>query len=82
MATSKENMRRFIKAGAKFSMGTDTGAFLNFQQEDPNANELMLMVEMGMDPMMAIKAATAQRGRSARALKDSSGRSRRGSSPT
>ena len=31
-------------------MGTDTGAFLNFRQEDPNATELMLMVEMGMDP--------------------------------
>jgi imidazolonepropionase-like amidohydrolase len=56
--TSKENMRRFIKAGAKFSMGTDTGAFLNFQQEDPNARELMLMVEMGMDPMKAIEAGT------------------------
>jgi imidazolonepropionase-like amidohydrolase len=59
MATSKENMRRFIKAGAKFSMGTDTGAFLNFQQEDPNANEMMLMVEMGMDPMKVIEASTA-----------------------
>jgi imidazolonepropionase-like amidohydrolase len=58
MQTSKENMRRFIKAGAKFSMGTDTGAFLNFQQEDPNAAELMLMVEMGMDPMKAIEAGT------------------------
>ncbi len=58
MDVSKENMRRFIKAGAKFSMGTDTGAFLNFQQEDPNASELMLMVEMGMDPLRAIQAGT------------------------
>ena len=56
--TSKENMRRFIKAGAKFSMGTDTGAFLNFQQEDPNAREMMLMVEMGMPPLEVIKAST------------------------
>ena len=58
MKTSKENMRRFIKAGAKFSMGTDTGAFLNVQQEDPNAEELMLMVEMGMTPLQAIAAGT------------------------
>jgi imidazolonepropionase-like amidohydrolase len=56
--TSKENMRRFIHAGAKFAMGTDTGAFLNFQEEDPNATELMLMVEMGMDPLSAIQAGT------------------------
>jgi len=58
LQTSKENMRRFIKAGAKFAMGTDTGSFLNFQQEDPNANEMMYMVEMGMTPMQAIEAAT------------------------
>ncbi len=58
MLVSKENMRRFIKAGAKFSMGTDTGSFLNFQQEDPNANEMMYMVEMGMTPMQAIEAST------------------------
>jgi imidazolonepropionase-like amidohydrolase len=58
LRTSKENMRRFIKAGAKFAMGTDTGSFLNFQQEDPNANEMMYMVEMGMSPMQAIEAST------------------------
>jgi imidazolonepropionase-like amidohydrolase len=58
METSKENMRRFIKAGAKFSMGTDTGAFLNLQQEDPNAREMMLMVAMGMPPLQVIKAST------------------------
>jgi hypothetical protein len=58
LRTSKENMRRFIKAGVKFSMGTDTGAFLDFQQEDPNANEMMYMVEMGMDPVAAIEAST------------------------
>jgi imidazolonepropionase-like amidohydrolase len=58
LRTSKENMRRFIKAGVKFSMGTDTGAFLDFQQEDPNAMEMMYMVEMGMDPMEVIAAST------------------------
>jgi imidazolonepropionase-like amidohydrolase len=56
--TSRENMRRFIRAGAKFSMGTDTPAFLNFQQEDPNAGEMAYMVELGMTPMAAIEAST------------------------
>jgi imidazolonepropionase-like amidohydrolase len=67
---AKENMRRFIKAGAKFSMGTDTGAFLNFQQEDPNAAELMLMVEMGMDPVRAIQAGTRNGAEALGLLKD------------
>jgi len=57
-AISHENMRRFIRAGAKFSLGTDTPAFLNFQQDDPNAVEYRYMVEKGMDPMDAIIAAT------------------------
>jgi imidazolonepropionase-like amidohydrolase len=56
--TSRENMRRFIRAGAKFSMGTDTPAFLNFIQEDPNAGEIRSMVELGMSPMDAISAST------------------------
>ena len=56
--TSRENMRRFIRAGAKFSMGTDTLAFMNLQQEDPNANEMRYMVEMGMSPMQVIEAST------------------------
>jgi len=70
MDVSKENMRRFIKAGAKFSMGTDTGAFLNFQQDDPNASELMLMVEMGMDPLRAIQAGTRNGAEALGLLKD------------
>ncbi len=70
MQTSKENMRRFIKAGAKLSMGTDTGAFLGFQQEDPNANELMYMVEMGMDPMKVIEAGTRNGAEALGLLKD------------
>jgi imidazolonepropionase-like amidohydrolase len=56
--TSRENMRRFIRAGAKFSMGTDTPAFLNFIQEDPNAMEMLYMVELGMSPLQAIEAST------------------------
>jgi imidazolonepropionase-like amidohydrolase len=70
MQTSKENMRRFIKEGVKFSMGTDTGAFMDFQQEDPNAKELMYMVEMGMDPMRAIEAGTRNGAEALGMLKD------------
>jgi imidazolonepropionase-like amidohydrolase len=70
LRTSKENMRRFIKAGAKFAMGTDTGSFLNFQQEDPNANEMMYMVEMGMTPMQAIEASTRNGAEALGLLKD------------
>ncbi|MEX2123431.1 MAG: amidohydrolase family protein [Woeseia sp.] len=57
-ATSHENMRRFIREGAKFSLGTDTPSFLNFQQEDPNAREYAYMIREGMAPMEAIIAAT------------------------
>lgn len=56
--TSRENMRRFIRAGAKFSAGTDTPAFLNLQQENANAAEMRFMVELGMSPMQSIEAAT------------------------
>jgi len=70
METSRENMRRFIKEGAKFSMGTDTGAFMDFQQEDPNAQELMYMVEMGMDPMKVIEAGTRNGAEALGLLKD------------
>ena len=55
---AKENMRRFIKAGVKFFMATDTGAFLNFQQQNPDILELRSMVELGMTPMDAILSAT------------------------
>jgi len=55
---ARENCRRFIKAGVKFFMGTDTPSFLNFQQEDPDANEMRYMVELGMTPMQAIVAST------------------------
>jgi len=55
---ARENCWRFIKAGVKFFMGTDTPAFLNFQQESPDAQEMRLMVEMGMTPMDSIVAST------------------------
>lgn len=57
-ATSHQNMRNFIREGAKFSLGTDTPSFLNFQQDDPNAMEYRYMIEEGMTPMDAIIAAT------------------------
>ena len=56
--TARENCRRYIKAGVKFFMGTDTPAFMDFQQEDPDANEMRYMVELGMTPMQAILAST------------------------
>jgi Amidohydrolase family len=56
--TSRENMRRFIKAGVRFATGTDTNSFLNFMQEDPMANEMMSMVELGMPPLDVIVAST------------------------
>ena len=55
---SIRNMRKFIRAGARFSLGTDTPTFLNFLQEDPNALEYANMIEYGMTPMDAIIAAT------------------------
>jgi imidazolonepropionase-like amidohydrolase len=57
-ATSMENMSRFIREGAKFSLGTDTPSFLNFQQEGSNAVEYAYMIQQGMAPMDAIIAAT------------------------
>jgi imidazolonepropionase-like amidohydrolase len=70
MQISKENMRRFIMAGAKFSTGTDTNSFLNFQQEDPMANEMMSMVEMGMSPVDVIVASTRNGAEALGLLKD------------
>lgn len=69
-AIAKENMRRFIKAGAKFSMGTDTNAFFNFQDEDPSVKEMAYMVETGMTPMQAIEAATRNGAEALGVLKD------------
>ena len=70
--TSHKNMRQFIRAGARFSLGTDTPSFLNFQQEDPNAVEYRYMVEEGMSPMEAIVAAT-RNGAEALGLEDELG---------
>jgi imidazolonepropionase-like amidohydrolase len=68
--TAKENMRRFIKAGAKFWMGTDTGAFMGWRQENPQATELASMVELGMTPMQAIQSATKNAAEGLKMQKD------------
>jgi imidazolonepropionase-like amidohydrolase len=54
----------------KFSMGTDSPSFMNFIQEDPNANEMMNMVELGMDPMAVIQASTRNGAEALGKLKD------------
>ncbi|MFT4052879.1 MAG: amidohydrolase family protein [Novosphingobium sp.] len=56
--TSRENMRRFVKAGAKLFLGMDTPTFLNFNQEDPTVGEFQAMIDMGLSPMDAVLAAT------------------------
>jgi imidazolonepropionase-like amidohydrolase len=43
---------------------------IHFQQEDPNATELMLMVEMGMDPLKVIQAGTRNGAEALGLLKD------------
>ncbi len=58
LAVSRENAARFIRAGAKFALGTDTPAFFLFHQENHYAREMQNMVELGMMPMDVITAAT------------------------
>jgi imidazolonepropionase-like amidohydrolase len=55
---SRLNMRHFIENHVKLSMGTDTPAFLDFQQDDPSVIEMRYMIELGLSPMDAIVAAT------------------------
>lgn len=56
--TARTNMRNFIAAGTKMSLGMDTPTFLNFPQEDPTVGEFRAMVELGLTPMEAVMAAT------------------------
>jgi len=58
LAVSRENARRFIRAGVKFSLGTDTPAFFLFHQEDHYVREMQDMVELGMAPLQVVTAAT------------------------
>jgi imidazolonepropionase-like amidohydrolase len=56
--TARANMRAFIAAGVKMSLGMDTPTFLNFPQEDPTVAEFRAMTELGLTPMEAVQAAT------------------------
>ena len=53
--TQRENFRKAWKAGAKMAFGTDAGVY----PHGDNARQFAKMVEWGMTPMEAIKAATA-----------------------
>jgi imidazolonepropionase-like amidohydrolase len=53
-AAARESHRRAIAAGVKIAFGTDTGV----SRHGDNAQEFALMVEAGMTPMQAIRAAT------------------------
>jgi imidazolonepropionase-like amidohydrolase len=53
-AAAMDSHRRAIAAGVKVAFGTDTGV----SRHGDNAQEFALMVEAGMTPMQAIRAAT------------------------
>ncbi len=53
--TTKETFQRFIKAGVKIAMGTDTQIDAEM---GANAQELEIYVDYGMTPMEAIQTAT------------------------
>ncbi len=51
------SFKKALKAGVKIAFGTDAGGF---DWKDPIAQEFVRMVEFGMTPMQAIKAATSR----------------------
>jgi len=56
-ANHAKSFRLAWEAGVTIGLGTDAGTPLNYHGE--NAGELKLMVEAGMQPMAALKAATS-----------------------
>jgi imidazolonepropionase-like amidohydrolase len=55
---ARTNMRHYIEAGVKLSLGMDTPTFLNFPQSDPTVGEFQAMIDLGLTPMEAVQAAT------------------------
>jgi len=53
-----ESVRRFHEAGGRIAMGTDAGT--PFNRHGANAAELAYMVEAGIPPLDALKAATSE----------------------
>jgi imidazolonepropionase-like amidohydrolase len=51
---ARENLRRAIRAGVPIAFGTDAGVYPHGQ----NAREFAVLVERGMTPLAAIRAAT------------------------
>ena len=56
---ANESFRRYLKAGAKMALGTDTNVDPPFGE---SAYELEVYVDLGMSPMAAIQTATRNAG--------------------
>ena len=53
----RDSVIRYHRAGGRLAMGTDAGTPFNFHGE--NAQELKLMVDLGISPLDALRSATA-----------------------
>ena len=59
VAVHEPSFRKALKAGVRIVFGTDAGAFEWTDPKSPIAMEFGRMVELGMPPMAAIRAATS-----------------------
>ena len=60
-AMHQDSVKRFYQAGAPIAFGTDAGTSFNYHGE--NVRELMLMVELGIAPLDALRSATSVAGK-------------------